>query len=36
MKEFIERGELFDYIIYDLTDVPVSTSTGKVPHVSYS
>lgn len=30
MKEFIERGELFDYILYDLTEIPVSTSdTGE-------
>ena len=24
MKEMIEKGELFDYIIYDITDVPVT------------
>ena len=31
IKEFIGKGRLFDYIIYDLTDIPVSTSddTGK-------
>ena len=30
MKQFIESGELFDYILYDLTEVPVNTSnTGE-------
>ena len=30
MKQFVERGEMFDYIIYDLTDIPIDTSdTGK-------
>ena len=30
MKEMAEKGELFDYIIYDITDVPVSpTPTGE-------
>jgi len=30
MKEMIKKGELFDYIIYDITDVPVTpTPEGK-------
>lgn len=30
MKEMIARGETFDYILYDLTEVPLDTSdTGK-------
>ena len=26
MKEFIGKGRLFDYIIYDLTEIPVNIS----------
>lgn len=35
MRELIKKGEFFDYILYDLTEIPVTTSnTGKgIPHI---